>query len=291
MPENDFFRKFSRVVRQVAAVVIAFSCLASAQQQVSIRGTDTLIYLGQRLAAIYARTEPDTHVVVQGGGFPPAMTALFSAHADVAQAEGGRSSFNSPKVVSFPVGIQTAVVYVNESNPIHELALGQLRSIFMGEITNWKSLGGPDARITLYAGESSTGTLAYFAESVLHGEDPYPFVGKNNTKALLDEIASHPEAIGYGSLASAPGVRALGIKFGPASLAILPTEEAIRSRKYPITRQIFWVVRRQRSQVLETFCRWTVSSEGQLVVESVGFEPLLASDRSAALARLQTPAR
>ena len=289
MSENDFLRKFSKSIPQFATAVVALSSFAHAQQ-ISIRGTDTLIYLGQRFAAIYSRTSPDTHVLVLGGGSASAITALSSAQTDVAQLEGGRPSLNSPPLVWFPVGVQTLVVYVNEANPIHDLTLGQLRSIFMGEITNWKTLGGADANITLYAGESSTGTLAYFQESVLRGEEPYPFVGKSNTKALLAEIASHQEAIGYGSLGSAPGVKALAIRFGPTSPAVTPTEEAIRSGRYPVTRQIFWAVRRQRSQALEALCRWALSSEGQLVVESVGFEPLLSIDRSSALAKLQNPA-
>jgi len=182
------------------------------------------------------------------------------------------------------------VVYVNESNPVRELTIGQVRSIFTGEITNWKDLGGRDANIALYAGESSTGTLSYFRESVLHGQDPYPFVGETNTKTLLDEIGSHPSAIGYGSLGSAQGVRALAIKVGPASMGIAPTEDAIRSRQYPISRPVLWTVRRQRSRYLEAFCRWALSSEGQLVVEGVGFEPLLPSSRNSALERLQNPA-
>jgi ABC-type phosphate transport system substrate-binding protein len=123
---------------------------------------------------------------------------------------------------------------------------------------------------------------------VLRGEEPYPFVGKANTKALLDEIAAKPEAIGYGSLASGPGKRAVAIKFGPTSVGIVPTEDAIRARKYPITRTISWVVPRKRDRNADAFCRWILSSEGQLVVEASGFEPLLPAERQKALAKFGT---
>jgi phosphate transport system substrate-binding protein len=52
--------------------------------------------------------------------------------------------------------------------------MGQVRSIILGQITNWKELGGPDRRINLFAGESTTGTLAFFQEAVLHGEELIP---------------------------------------------------------------------------------------------------------------------
>lgn len=229
-------------------------------------------------------------VNVQGGGWTQAVNAISSGGADVAQVENDPPSPVPSDVITFPIGVQAIVVYVNESNPLRDLTIGQLRSIFMGEVTNWKSLGGPDEEIMLYAGESTTGTLAYFQESILKGQDPYPFVGKVNTKALLEEIASHPEAIGYGSLASAPRTRALNIKFGPTSLPIMPTGETIRSRKYPITRHVSWAVRRHHDARVDAFCRWTLSSEGQLVVEASGFEPLLPEERRAALTKLGAPA-
>jgi phosphate transport system substrate-binding protein len=159
----------------------------------------------------------------------------------------------------------------------------------VGEITNWKNLGGPDARILLYSGESTTGTLEYFQQSILRGEDPYPFEGKANTKALLDEIAAKPAAIGYGSLASRPGTRAVAIKFGPTSIGIEPTEEAIRAKRYPITRPVSWAVARKHDPTVDAFCRWILSSEGQLVVEASGFEPLLPAERQKALAKFGTP--
>ncbi len=290
MQERDWLYVSARnfvILIVTAALVLPNSAHA---EPLSIRGSDTLIYLGQRFAALYSRRSPDTQIIVQGGsaqtGSAQAVKALSAEETDIAQFEGAPLSRASLDIVSFPVGVQAIVVYVNESNPVRELTIGQLRSIFMGEITNWKALGGPDTNISLYAGESSTGTLTYFQEVVLHA-DPYPFVGKSNTKALLDEISSHPEAIGYGSLASAQGVRAVNIKLSPTSLAVAPTGDTIRSRQYPITRYISWALRRQHSPALDALCRWVLSPEGQLLVEGVGFEPLLPNERSAALEKLQ----
>lgn len=285
MPEINLPR-IARGVLRIATALAALTGFATAQQQISIQGTDTLIFLAQRFEAIYSHTSPETRIAVQGGGAASAVKALSSGHADLVQFEGSHAVSYSDDIVSFPVGVQAIVVYVNQSNPVRELTPSQLRSIFIGETTNWKSLGGPDLAITLYAGESSTGTLSYFQESVLHGAEPYPFIGKSNTKALLEEIGKHPEAIGYGSLASGPGVRVVAIKRGPASLAVAPDEQAIRSRQYLLTREVSWAVRRQHHQAVDALCRWVLSGEGQIVVESVGFEPLLPADRSSALATL-----
>jgi phosphate transport system substrate-binding protein len=188
--------------------------------------------------------------------------------------------------VAFPIAVHAIVIYVNKANPIRELSLTQVRDIFLGRITNWNELGGPDLRINLFAGESTTGTLAFFEEPVLHGEEPYPFEGKSSTHALLEVIAADPAAIGYGTLDENPGVRGVAIKSGLTSLAIEPTIPTIRSREYPITRYVYWAVSTDAPSDVKEFCRWVLSSEGQLVVEGAGFEPVLPQERSAGLKRI-----
>lgn len=69
------------------------------------------------------------------------------------------------------------------------------------------------------------------------------------------------------------------------SLGIVPTEDAIRVRTYPITRHISIVTPRKRDPNADVFCRWMLSSGGQLVVEASGFEPLLPAERQKALAK------
>ncbi len=261
----------------VCASVLIFS-FPLFSQPMRIGGSDTLIYLGQRFVEQYRAKHPSAQFAIRGSG-----TAANADELDIIQIEGSRAV---GKRVAFPIGIHGIVIYVNKTNPVRELSLAQVRSIFLGQITNWKELGGPDRRINLFAGESTTGTLAFFQESVLHGEEPYPFEGKNNTHALLEVIAADANAIGYGTLDANPGVRALSIKSGLTSLAVEPTISSIRSREYPITREVYWAVSPNAPRETKEFCAWVLSSDGQLVVEGVGFEPLLPQDRSAGLTRL-----
>lgn len=250
-------------------------------QTVTIQGSDTLILLGQRLSQQYKRHNRNADFAVKGGGAASAFASLGSG-VDIAQDD----SSGTKRQFHVAVAVQGIAVYVNRSNPVNSLTLAQLRGVFLGEITNWKALGGPDAPIMLFAGESTTGILDYFQESILRDKEPYPFVGKANAKDLVDTIAATPNSIGYSSLRYSPEVKTVALKLGPSSLSVLPSSETIRNRKYPISRYIYWTLAKQPTGHLADFCTWVMSQEGQTVVESVGFEPLLPHDRKRALASL-----
>jgi phosphate transport system substrate-binding protein len=270
-------------MKRTYSLVIAFllvSLIAGAQDKIRIGGSDTLILLGQRFEQQYSIHHAARFNIV-GGGVAEAKEALGNGRLDIVQSEGTPYG-----PMSFPVGVQGIVIYVNKANPVAALTIAQVRSIFLGEITNWKQLGGPDKQIVLYAGESSTGMESYFDESVLRGQEPYPFTGKANTHALLDAIANDPAGIGYGSLGVDAGVHTIGIKLGAASIPVDPDSTSIRNRSYPISRYVYWTVGQKPGGALQTFCAWVFSSEGQLVVEGVGFQPLLPDQRKQGLAKV-----
>jgi phosphate transport system substrate-binding protein len=260
----------------VRSILIAFLLLTSSCfAQVKLGGDDTLILLGQRIAQLYHQSRPSANVAV-----------------------GGRSSANGTDITqsvrksasarTFPIGVQSVVIYVNRANPVSELTIAQIRAIFMGEITNWKAVGGKDAQIKLYAGESTSGTLAFFQETVLKGEEPYPFWGKPTTKELVETIVGEPDGIGYASFSPSPKVKAVRVKAGSSSLAIEPTMDNIRSMRYPLGRFLYWSVKASAGAEALSLAEWVLSSQGQLVVESVGFEPITAQQRNAGLAALRS---
>lgn len=266
-----------------ALIVSSFGLTALAQNAIHIQGADTLILVSQRWAQMYKVNHPQAEIVIQGGGGPNALKALTAGRNNLVQLEGGSKPESG---VTFPVGVEGIAVYVNQNNPINELTLHQLEGIFLGTITNWKQLGGSDRRILLFAGESSTGVLPYFQEVVLHDEEPYPFVGKASAKELIDTIAEEPNAIGYSSIYPNTRVKTVRVKVTDSTPGVEATIENIRTRRYPITRYIYWHLGAKPTGELKTFCEWVLSKDGQLVVESVGFEPLTPEDRGKGLARL-----
>ena len=58
-------------------------------------------------------------------------------------------------------------IVTSKNITVKELTTDQLAYIYMGKITNWKEVGGPDANIVAVARDTSSGTAAYFLEEII----------------------------------------------------------------------------------------------------------------------------
>lgn len=65
------------------------------------------------------------------------------------------------------VALDGLVVIVSPNNPVKQLTMEQVASIFSGEIKNWSEVGGKDAAIKLYSKDSKSGTFDTFKGLVL----------------------------------------------------------------------------------------------------------------------------
>lgn len=276
-----------RILRLIVPLIIWLSASANSQQTVQLQGPDTLILLGQKLNQLYQREQPLVAIKVHGGNLRAAVPMLVKGDIDILQTRGTLPpDATRPDVLGVPIGVEGIVIYVHASNPINELTVAQVRSIYTGEITNWKQVGGLDQHILLYGGESTSGVAEFFSDAVLRGSESFGYEGKNSTKELLEVVASHPSAIGFASVGAAPQAKALRIRANATANAIEPSINNIRQLYYPISRYLYWYVARRPEGAVRNLCAWVFSSEGQLVVEGVGFQPLAPEERAAGLRKL-----
>ena len=190
-----------------------------------------MVILAQKWAEVYMSQKADTKIQVTGGGSGTGIAALQNQTTDLCNASRSMKAaeiaecikaFNK-RPTEYKVALDGLSVYVNESNPVKELTLEQLGLIFTGKIKNWKEVGGPDGRITLYSGENSSGTYEFFKEHVLDGAD---FSSKAQTMpgtaAVLEAVAKDKTSIGYGGAGYGKGAKHLAIKKNDSSPAIEP---------------------------------------------------------------------
>jgi len=268
----------------ILAVVGLAQCVGRSARQdaLSIKGSDTMVLLGQRWAERYMAAHPGSIIQVTGGGSGTGIAALINGTTDICQSSRPmkdkernqiQERFGMPphEIVVAKDGI---TIYVHEANPMRELTIAQIKSVYSGEITNWSQLGGAVARISIYGRENSSGTYEYFKQHVLDGGDFAPGVlTLPGTAAVVNAVAQDPNGIGYGGAAYAKGVREVGVKKTDAGPAVMPTEDAVKGGSYPIARDLYFYTRKAPEAGMKEFVEFALSDSGQAVVAEVGYFP------------------
>jgi phosphate transport system substrate-binding protein len=254
-----------------------------ANKPITIKGSDTMVILGQRFAEEYMKANPGTVIQVNGGGSGTGIAALINGTVDLAQAsrpmkdkEKQQAEQNRGATLNeTAVALDALAVFVHTANPVRELSIPQLADIYTGKVTNWKQVGGNDAPIVIYGRENNSGTYEYFKEHVLDKADFAPRVQTlSGTAAVINAVGRDANGIGYGGIAYASDVRAIAVKKDAATPGVEPKEENVANGTYPISRELYFYWLANARPELEAFVNWAISPAGQKVVADVGYYPL-----------------
>jgi len=267
----------------------SFAFAAGGKNSIQVKGSDTMVNLGQAWAEKYMEENPKDFVAVTGGGSGTGFSSIISGTCDIAMAsrniKNKEIELAKQKGVN-PFEIKAALdglaVVVNPKNPVGKLTIEQLAGIFTGKITNWKEVGGEDKKIVLLSREVNSGTHVYFKEHVLRKGSPE---GKEefapsalmlpSSQAIADEVAANPEAIGY------YGMGYISQKQKPIAVAkdakseyVVPVIDNVVSGKYPISRPLFLYTNGEPQGLVKKFVDYTLSKEGQEIVLKTDFVPV-----------------
>jgi len=253
----------------------------AAAETITIKGSDTLVPLCQRWARAYRLKHPETRLQVTGGGSGTGLSALAQGSTDIAMSsrvvdsveldrlEKTTGARPSPLVVAR----DGVTFFVNAQNPLRSITLGELKQVFLGDLSSWKALGGDDRRIIVYTREMTSGTSDFVRAHVLDQEDfaptsqPLPGTG-----AVVNAVSRERFGIGFGGAAFARGVTPLALRVGAELIG--PTPENVRSGAYPLSRELFFVVARPPSPALQAFLDYVLSDDGQALSVAAGFFPV-----------------
>lgn len=264
------------------AVVLMTGLAFTTVGKITVKGSDTMVILSQKWAEIYMKKNPGTTIQVTGGGSGVGLAALINGSTDIANASRPIKSSEVEKLkarygtlgVEIPCAKDGLSVYLNKANGVSELTLKQIGDIFSGKITNWKQVGGVDAKIQLYGRESSSGTFEFFKEHVVKTDFAPSCQTLPGTAAIINAVKKDKNGIGYGGAAYAEGVKDCKVKKDDKSPGILPTAETIKNKTYPISRYLYMYLKSKPKGETKAFIDWILSPEGQKVIVEVGYYPL-----------------
>lgn len=252
---------------------------AKESKVIQAKGSDTILNVTQGIAEEFMQKNPKAKIAVTGGGSGVGISALLNKTTDIAMASRSMKQSEIDKAKELGIGVEEVVLgfdgitlIVNQNNSVKGLDSVTLGKIFRGEITNWKEVGGDDAKIVALSRDSSSGTHEFFKEHVIRGGE------KNNleygpetlympsNEAIKQEVKSNKYAIGYiGMGYMDDSVHSLAID------GITPSKENVSNKTYPIAREVYWYVPSERTGTMKELVDFAISNDGQSIVESEGF--------------------
>ncbi|MFJ3904421.1 substrate-binding domain-containing protein [Streptomyces sp. NPDC090025] len=151
----------------------------------------------------------------KGKGGPPALIAL----ADGPKPDG------YPELRDSRVAVSLFTLVLNDQVKLDNLTLENIRALYRGDITNWRTLGGPDLPVRLISRDANSGTREVFQRRVLGRNEPAnssrncavkddseaPVIRceLDSTQQVLSTVAAQPGAIGYTELRTGIGLKGL----------------------------------------------------------------------------------
>ncbi|MDD5593179.1 MAG: phosphate ABC transporter substrate-binding protein [Candidatus Margulisbacteria bacterium] len=282
------FKKAGLIIAIFFIALIVVSC-GGGKKALQIKGSDTMVNLGQAWSEDFMKANPTISIAVTGGGSGTGIAALISGSTDIAQAsrnmepkeiEQAKKNGINPKEIH--VANDGITLVVNPANPVNKLTRQQLSDIYTGKTKNWKEVGGQDQKIVALSRERNSGTHVFFLEHVVKMGDKK---NKNefapailmmpSSQAIIEEVNSNSSAIGYVGLGYLTAKeKALAVANEKGAAYVVPSVKSVLSKQYPISRSLLFYTNGEPSGEVKSFVDYVLSPEGQKIVQKMDFVPI-----------------
>jgi phosphate transport system substrate-binding protein len=289
------FRKSCLLIGLIAnalTTLLLFTPAANAQGMIQVKGSDSEVNLVQRLAEVFMQKNPGVNISVTGGGSGTGIAALINKQTDIANSsrelnvkeeEAAKKAGVTPFRVVFATDAVSVILH--PENPVAKLTIDQLGKIFKGEIANWKEVGGPNLKISLYGRQSNSGTYVFFREFVLKGDYSQRMKSMNGNAQIVEGMKRDKAGVGYVAVGYVvgqtgevkPGIKILKVAADDKAEAFSPAKmENVMSGKYPISRPLNQYLNGKPTGELLEFMKFQIGPVGQEIVKKQGFFPVQA---------------
>jgi phosphate transport system substrate-binding protein len=173
-----------------------------------------------------------------------------------------------------PVAWDALVVMVHKDTPVDNITLQQVRDLFLGRITNWSQLGGPDQPMQVFARQGKISGVGHAKRRLIYANMDQEFTATQffpSSGPLERAIEETPWSIGVTGISSAQrrDVKILTLD------GLEPSYDNIRSGAYTLYRPLYVVSNpdNPKNAQVQQFVRFVGSRQGRDVIRSNGCVP------------------
>jgi phosphate transport system substrate-binding protein len=265
--------------KHIALLLALAAATAAVAEKLVIKGSDTLgAKLVPMLAEAYKAKHPEIVFEIAAEGSTTGIAAIIDGTAmigmssrPVKSTEESTATTKGVKLTPTVVAFDGMALIVNEMNPVANMTKRQIEQVFTGDMTDWAALGGTGGPISVYTRNTSSGTYSEWKEMAMNKRDYGSSAQKMaGNEQIASEVSANPNGVGYVGLAytHAPGIKVVSVD------GVFPNKESINAKKYPLARPTFYYTNGQPAGEAANFVNFTLSVEGQAIVEKVGFVPV-----------------
>lgn len=212
--------------------------------RIVIAGAASLVPSAEKFSAGFRKRHPQIEIEIRAGGSNYAVEAVRLGKIDVGLVTRALSGPEKAGFYAHPIGRDSIILLSYPENPVSNLTLPQIRSIYQGETANWREVGGEEKGIIPLTREKSSALRTIFLERVFgRGFDGQEkaFTIRASKEKILRTIKRVEGSLGYGIVsleeAAGQGVTVLAVDGRP------PTAANVESGSYPLTRPQLLVFR------------------------------------------------
>jgi phosphate transport system substrate-binding protein len=262
--------------------VLSFTILAvnpSGAETISVGGSGSPIPLTQELAKAFLAKNlgHEIEVLPRSIGEAGGIAALKEGRIQLGIIARGPDPGEGTPDMRFRLYAKVpAVLAVNETvQGVQSLTEQQILDIYAGRITNWKQVGGPDARIqVLTRNEEDMNKRAWrrHLKGFKELQETKDAVMLFKAHEMVAALSNQPYSIG---LTDSIGVnegkgrlRALSVK------GVAPTAENVATGQYWIVKEFYAITKGEPPVLAKRFVDFLFSTEGQQIVARFGAVPV-----------------
>ncbi len=302
----------------LALVLIAGACSGSNDSTIQISGSSTVEPISVRVAELFEDEDavPSVRINVDGPGTGDGFKLFCEGDADISNAsrpihdsEAETCEENGISWTELKVGIDGIAIITSENNDsISCLSYEELYALTGPESTGFRqwsdandlltemgaSSNLPSADLDIFGPGEESGTFDSFVELVLEdiaeerGQEAITrpdYSSSADDNIIVQGIQNSDSSLGWVGFAftkNASGVKLLEIDGGNGCIS--PTESAIASREYPISRPLFIYVNADRAaedQAIQAFVDFYLSDKGlSTAVSEAGYVELNSAEKA-----------
>ncbi len=239
---------------------------------VNLDGSTSMEKVMGALAEAFMEGNGGITVNYSGTGSSAGITAAKDGTADIGLASRKlKAEEVSGGLVGTTVALDGIAIIVNPANGVSDLTLEQITKLATGKISNWKDVGGADAKVVMIGREAGSGTRDGF-EGITGTKDKCAYQNElTSTGDVIANVASNPNAIGYASLASVDAtVKAVSVG------GVVPSEETVLNGSYTVQRDFVMVTKKGVSltPAAQAFFDFAMSKEARAIIQAAGAVPM-----------------